>query len=370
MVIAIWKLKATLLIGLLLFSCRSFPVEAATPAPKNAPDVVVYRGAYPGWPWVARTPGGKLVCVWREGIRHAYSAEGKLMFSQSADGGRTWSKAATILDVPDVDDRNVAILCLSDTDWLVSYNSYTRELVSRTITFRTLDGGRTWSAPKLVCNLDARTRAAPVRLSSGELVLPFYRAPGEQSLAAVSADDGLSWDVVEIANGPGFAGDEWDLAELADGRLVGIIRNNARSDAPGEMGWFYKTESRDRGRTWTQPVRTNLRDARSTSPAQVFLHHGRPVVLYSVARMVSVVMATTDDPQLVNWNVEERLPCYAYRADGQPIADGSYPVSAAVSGQRRLIVDYVHDGDFHAIAGYFVDLPASWNRGQATGKEN
>ena len=325
---------------------------------KSKPDVVVYRGMYPGWPWVTRTPGGKLVCVWREGERHVFSAAGKLMLSTSDDQGRAWSKPRTFHDEPGIDDRNVAILALSDTDWLVAFNTYTADNKSRVFTLRTGDGGQSWAKPQLICDFDARTRAAPLKLSTGELVLPFYREPNIQSFAAVSGDDGKTWKLVEIENHEGFLGDEWDACELPDGRLVGIIRNSA----PKNDGTFYKIESRDRGHAWTRPVRTNLRDTRSTSPAQIFRHQGRPVVLYSDARMVSVAMAVSDDPQLIQWQVNERFPCYRYREDGRPIVDSSYPVSVSVGGNRRFIVDYQHDGEDHLVTGYFVDLPRTWNR--------
>ncbi|HEX5471831.1 MAG TPA: sialidase family protein [Lacipirellulaceae bacterium] len=335
------------------------------PVTKYSPDVVIYRGTYPGWPWIDRTTSGRIVTVWREGTAHHYSATGKILLSASVDGGRTWSKADTIVDTPEVDDRNVAITCLTENDWLICFNSHSKDDVSRVWTCRSKDRGKSWSKCAKVCDLDARTRAAAIRLTSGELVLPMYRAPGDQSLAALSADDGDSWSVVEISNGDGFIGDEWDVAELPDGRLLGIIRNSwpnndKKNVDPVNRGWFYETQSRDRGRTWTQPVRTNLRDTRSTSPAQVFLHHGRPVVLYADARMVSVAMAVTDDPTFVNWEVESRLHCYRYRKDDQPIVDGGYPVSVEVSDSRRLIVDYAHDGDFRAIVGYYVDLPNNW----------
>jgi hypothetical protein len=277
----VWHLTAGLLLGIVP---ATLAVEPAPRAPvKSASDVVIFRGQYPGWPWIDRTPGGKLVCVWREGTR-------------------------------------------------------------------------TWSPPRPICDLHARTRSAPIKLSTGELVIPFYRAPGDQSLLALSNDDGQTWQIVEIANHPGFVGDEWDLAELPDGRLVGIIRNSA----PKNDGTFYKIESRDRGRTWSKAARTNLRDTRSTSPAQIFVQQGKPVVLYADARMVSVSMATTDDPELLHWNLGDRLHCYQYRQDGTPISDGSYPVSVSVGDRRRLIVDYVHDNDLHAVAGYFVELPEAW----------
>ena len=336
---------------------ESTTVDATSAKTASATPLTLYRGKYPGWPWICRTPGGKLVCVWREGDRHNFSSTGKMMLTESDDQGVTWTTPRTFYDEPGIDDRNNAILALSDNEWLVNFNTFTSEGVSRTMTLRTRNAGKSWEGPYLVCDQDARTRAAVVRLSTGELVMPFYRGGGEIALAGISTDGGSRWDVVEVPNAPGYMGDEWDLCELADGRLIGILRNNA----PQGGGWFYKTQSTDRGRTWSTPVKTNLRDRRATSPAQIFLHEGRPVVLYSDARMVSVVMAISDDPNFVEWQVDQRHPCYRYRADGQPIVDGSYPVSVPVGPSKRFVVDYFHNGDDHLITGRFVDLPAAWS---------
>lgn len=357
--------------GLIFFvSPQARGEETSTTGIKSVPDVIVYRGRYPGWPGLSATRGGKLVCVWREGDKHLFSAEGRLMLSESDDQGRTWTDARTFHDEPGVDDRNAGILALSDTDWLVCYNTYTARNVSRACTVRTKDAGKTWSAKQVIWDSDARTRSAPIRLTTGELVLPFYSEPPIQSLAAVSSDDGQTWRVVRIANHERFLGDEWSVAELPDGRLVGIIRNSGAGDPelnkrenrdPGHGdGVFYKTESRDRGQTWSDPQGTNLRDTASASPAQVFVHRGRPVVLYCDARMVSVSMAISDDPELLIWNVEDRLRCFLYNKNGRTISDGGYPVSAAVGGNRRLIVDYVLGGRSMAIEGYVVEMPSSW----------
>ena len=67
-----------------------------------------------------------------------------------------------------------------------------------------------------------------------------------------------------------------------------------------------------------------------TSPAQLFLHNGRPWVVYDDARMVSVAMATTSDPELITWNVDQRVKAYRYRVDGKPLIDGGYPASVAL----------------------------------------
>lgn len=327
----------------------------AEDATKQSPDVVIYKGTYPAWPWIDRTPSGKLICVWREGTQHMYSATGKAMLSQSTDDGKTWSDARTIVDAPEIDDRNVAVLVLSETDWLVCYNTFTKDEASCTMTVRTTDGGETWSAPQSVNpSVDARTRAAIVKLSTGELVLPYYKSKGgSQSLAALSNDDGKTWTTVAVPNFPGFAGDEWSIAELPDHSLAGIIRNNAQANDRS----LYIAKSADKGHTWSTPAKTNLRDACMTSPAQIFLHKGQPWVLYDDARMFSVAITTTSDPDLTTWNVDQRMKAYRYRTDAKPLKDGGYPVSVPLADNRRLIVDYINDGDLHVIVGYYVTLP-------------
>ena len=322
-------------------------------AVKSAPDTVVYNGTYPGWPWIDKTPSGKLLCVWREGTAHGYSASGRVMLSTSVTSGTSWSAASTIVDAALIDDRNAAIAAFSDTDWLVCYNTYTSGGVSQAMTVRTTNGGVTWTPSQAISPLDARTRAAPIKLSTGELILPYYLAPGNQSLAARSTDNGESWTTVAIPNYAGFVGDEWSIQEMPDHSLAGIIRNSA----PSRDGSLYVTKSIDKGLSWSAPAKTNLRDTRSSSPAQIFLHDGKPWILYADARFVSVAMATTSDPDLITWDIDQKVAAFQYRADGQPITDSGYPCSVALSGGQRLIVDYVIDGATHAINGYTVSLP-------------
>lgn len=330
----------------------------ATPAPfgpvKSRPDVIVYRGNYPGWPWVARA-GKRLVCALRDDSVHGFSPTGRVLCAFSEDEGKSWSPARVVADSPGVDDRNAAVSQLPDGTLMLCYNTYTSRHVSRSMVVCSEDGGATWGQPRPLCDLDARTRAAPLALSSGDILIPFYRAPGNGALAGLSADGGKTWQVVSVPDTQGFLGDEWSVLEVAKGRLVGILRNSGASD-----GYFWKTESRDHGRTWSVPVKTNVRDARSTSPAHLDFHGRTPVLTYADRRMVSVSMVTTHDEEFRTWDLEGRLPCYQYRPDGAPIADGSYPVSLAVGADRRLIVDYEIRPEGKWIAGYFVDLPPAW----------
>ena len=84
-----------------------FGHAAETPPVKSKPDVILYEGSYPGWPWVTAGADGTLYCAFREGTEHGFSATGRALLCTSKDKGRTWSGATVIVDAPGVDDRNV-----------------------------------------------------------------------------------------------------------------------------------------------------------------------------------------------------------------------------------------------------------------------
>jgi glycerophosphoryl diester phosphodiesterase len=336
-----------------LLECRR---TFRSPAVRSKPDVVIYEGTYPGWPWVCAGADSTLYCVFREGTIHDFSAAGKAMICTSRDQGRTWSKAAVIVDEPNVDDRNVAIVELPNKDLLVTYNRYTRMKESLAMTVRSSDGGKTWSTPRPVGEANSRTKSAAVVLSDGTLLLPFYVAPGNGALAAVSKDNGATWKTARVPDAEGFVGDEWDALEVSPGKIVGVLRNSHRTTD----GTFWITRSTDGGRTWTTPQRSNVRSDRFPSPAQICRQGQTPTLIFADRRMVSVSAVRGSDPSFLRWDLEHRLPCYLYNADESPIADGSYPVSAAIGGSRRLIVDYEIRKDSRRIVGYFVDFPNNW----------
>jgi hypothetical protein len=332
---------------------------------KSTPDVVVYNGTYPAWPWIDKTPSGKLLCVWREDTRHTYSPDGHMMLSTSVNQGNTWSTAVTFNDTANIDERSAAILPLSDTEWVVSYFTTNSSGVSHAMTTRTTNSGGTWSSPVSVNGALANSAswAAPIKLSNGDLLLPYYNAVSGsvQSMAAISHDNGASWaSSYSIPNTSSFIGNEWSVVERANHSLVGILRNGGT--VGGTLsGSLYVTTSADMGQTWSTPAMTNLVDTSSPhSPAQVFLRKEQLWVSYDCPRWVSVAMATTDDPNLTAWNVGSQMIAYQYNSAGTAAYDAGYACSVALSGDQRLIVDYncsAPGSGSHKIVGYFVTLP-------------
>ncbi len=333
-------------------------VDAAPEGPKSRPDVIVFSGDYPGWPWVCRSGNGTLFCVFREGTEHMYSEKGRALFTKSVDGGKTWAVASVIADEPQVDDRNVAIAEHPSGDLWVNYNTYTREGISQAMWVQSGDGGQTWSEPQPIPVSDTRTRSALKFLSNGWILAPLYLDPGRAAVAAISKDDGKTWEGIRIPNTEGFVGDEWDVIELEPGHLIGLSRNNHEASDR----FFYRFESHDSGLTWEVPVRTNLQTGGYAAPVQLFMQDGVPTVIYPDQRMVSVSAAFTRDPEFLVWNLEEGLPCYVYDPNRTPILDGSYAVSAWVDPHTRLIVDYEIREDSKWITGYFVEFPENWGR--------
>ena len=128
------------------------------------------------------------------------------------------------------------------------------------------NSGLTWPlhhsvlfAPKL------QTCSKPIRLASGTLLAPCYGAV-EQGTTGVSSnvvyhsdDGGQTWsEPTVIAEGARTTRDFYEpgLVEADDGRIVALHRVGRCQD--GRHGLFWQNESRDGGKTWTEPVETNI----------------------------------------------------------------------------------------------------------------
>ena len=348
---------------------------------KARPDVIVYQrrgyqlkrqGTYPAWPWVTRAGKDRLVCVFREGTRHNTNPAPRppevLMWTESNDDGKTWSTARVLIDPDGTHERNASVASLPDGSLMVVYDVRTPDL-SRydAMAVVSRDGGASWGEPVIVCE-GGGTRCAAIGLTTGDILIPIYThelgAAGRGNCVAMrSSDAGTTWDRHPVPNPDNLPGDEWSIAEVEQGRVVGITHFRGQDD-----GRYFKTESRDGGRTWDVPVKTNVSQpdpviwpGRNGGPPQLDMHGKTPVLTYSDHRLLSVSMATTTDPEFRTWDVEGQVNCYRYPEE---ISDGGYPCSVAIGERRRLVIDYeIRAGntvDGMWIAGYFVDLPSEW----------
>jgi predicted neuraminidase len=91
------------------------------------------------------------------------------------------------------------------------------------------------------------TRAHPVELPSGRMIVPLYSDGYDFSLMAITDDGGRSWTTSEPL--PGFGNIQPTIARKRDGTLVAYMRDNG--PPPKRL---HVSESSDQGVTWS-PVR-------------------------------------------------------------------------------------------------------------------
>ncbi|MEW6751922.1 MAG: sialidase family protein [Candidatus Latescibacterota bacterium] len=117
-----------------------------------------------------------------------------------------------------------------------------------------------------------------VELASGRLVFTLWgvarRGENWQCGVTLSDDDGRTWRYRQVGyepdrgirDNPGADGypagyNEQSLFVLPDGRLVSLIRGREKlgrlPDSPRDT-WFFRSESRDHGETWSPPRTTNV----------------------------------------------------------------------------------------------------------------
>ena len=148
------------------------------------------------------------------------------------------------------------------------------------------NSGLTWPlhhnvlfAPKL------QTCSKPIRLASGALLAPLYGSV-KQGLAGVSSnlvyrsdDNGQTWSPPNvIARGTKTTRDFYEpgLVEVSDGHILAMHRVGRCQD--GRHGLLWQSESRDGGKTWTEPVETNITSG--ACPRMIRLSDGRILLTY------------------------------------------------------------------------------------------
>jgi sialidase-1 len=325
---------------------------------------------YFGWPSVARMPDGTLV-VAASGLREWHICPwGKTVLFYSRDEGRTWSDPQIIRDSP-IDDRDAGVVSLGGQRLLVSlfssdprpfefeeaadarmrvgWHAHLAQLREEDVALHagswillSDDGGRSWGDPI----------AAPVSSPHGPILLSderlLYLGKDARDLSragiacALSSDHGRSWSIIgEVPLPEGTTASNYHephVVELADGRLVGLIRiENASPVVDLETAGFphfglMQTESTDGGRTWTTAQPTNVRHG---APPHMLRHSsGMLVGVYSYRRQPYGQRAMFSKDGGATWDAE-----WAIRDDG-PTWDLGYPASVELADGSIFTVYY------------------------------
>jgi sialidase-1 len=327
---------------------------------------------YHGWPTVARRANGELWVTWSGGRESHVCPFGQVVAMTSRDDGATWTWPRVLLDGA-IDDRDSGVIETAKGSLLVTtFTSLAYEdsfkkatmmaehtdkgWVSKTMpgaqfarwkaaherlgdaerkaelgewVIRSTDGGRTWSTrlPTIV-----NSPHGPIQLKDGRLLYVGKQLWTEDKKIGVceSKDDGLTWQW--LAEIPARKGDatknyhELHAVEAADGTLVAQIRNHNEAN----KGWTLQTESRDGGKTWSEPhpICFGL-------PSHLLrLRDGRLLMSYGHRRAPFGNQARVSDDHGKTWSDEMILS-----GDGKG-GDLGYPSTVEVADGTLLTVWY------------------------------
>jgi hypothetical protein len=250
---------------------------------------------YHGWPTVARRKNGELWLSWSGGREAHVCPFGQVVAMTSKDQGATWTFPQVLLDSA-TDDRDSGVLETAKGTLLVTtFTSLAYEpMLEKQAEFaelkpqgwetkmmspeklarwkaardrltpeqrkaelgewviRSTDGGLSWSTriPTVV-----NSPHGPIQLGDGRLLYPGKQLwTGDKKIgAAESVDDGQTWKwLSEIPTRAGDSAKEYHElhgVEAADGTVIVHIRNHNKTNA----GETLQTESKDGGKTWTEP---------------------------------------------------------------------------------------------------------------------
>jgi len=207
--------------------------------------------------------GDRLLCMWSNGRVGEDEPGQRILYSTAhVDRPEKWSVPRELANDSTGRGACVAAGWLVNGPTLIAFYTVTggTNFDPRTALWaKSSKNGDTWSAPRRV--MPGFYIAAPVTLADGSLLLAGEhvgdaRGSGRMSLYRTGQSNGLGgWATAKIAPGDlkVFGYTEPAPYVLGDGRVVCPFRNYS--------GTLFASESRDAGRTWTAPAKTNFPDS-------------------------------------------------------------------------------------------------------------
>ena len=328
---------------------------------------------YHAWPDVIQTPDGTLICVFNECTHHCCRKHTRIMLSESADRGRTWTQKHPLTEATDglayyyncprifsMDDGRIGIIA----DRIPASGEGgdgMRQAVNAV--YWSADRGKTWSGPEILPLRGIVPDKIHVLDSGRRLASAQYLHDGKLTQFLRYSDDrGKSWsDEITVAHDSRYNFCEVSLLPMGSGIVAAFLRENSGLGLD-----CFKTVSYDNGESWGPVTEFPLPGCHR--PVTGFLQDGRIFITYRFhqgggrgmgAGSQNFFCAVTDRASvLAEKRQEARTRIIPVDYDSAAMADLGYSGWVQFTDGEIYIVSYIVDDwvERGQIRGYSVHL--------------
>ena len=319
------------------------------------------KGRHLAFPGVTEAANKDLLVVFREGEAHV-CPYGRICLTRSKDGGKNWSAPVSVAD-SESDERDPSIQTLPDGRLLLAYGGWNSWMSTEKTAMKykseteyikqagadkfggsrymfSNDNGFSWSQAVAA---EAFCPHGPF-FSGSKLYSPGLADEDGKRLVTFSEADanGKNWKRVSVIGRSEYASDAYKnvavyeephCIELKDGSFLAAIRVPMPTD-----GYMRISRSEDKGKTWSEPVKTNVRGF----PQHLLqLKDGRILASYGYRFKPMGIRACISKNGGKTWDTENEI---IIRRGGLT-GDLGYPVSIELEDGKVLTVYYYNSRD-------------------------
>jgi len=272
---------------------------------------------------IEELPGGDVIAAWYGGTAEKAKDVAIYASIMDVDNGN-WSKPWIIHDVPEKSEGNPVLWTGPEGKLWLFYVTIMKDNWDEAQMFykTSNDRGKTWTEPvALYEELGWMTRNKPLELRDGGVLLPVYNEILFDSAFLFSPDGGKNWKQSKRIRTPGGC-IQPSAVELPDGKLITGMRTGS------DNGLLWWSTSENRGRSWTKPYTTDVRNPGSGAD-MVMLQSGNIALAFndsSVSRNPINVAVSTDGGKT-----------WPFNRDLEPGQDGSFSYPAIIQSSNGLI---------------------------------